>query len=72
MEMVACPKIKRNEMGGREKKGKSTLLFAGKGEHGERGHADRKAATLMRATYLLQKATSTEKLGARNVLEEAN
>lgn len=64
-------KIKRNEMGRREKKGKSTLLFAGKGKgkHGEREHADREAATLVRATYLLQKATSTKKLGARNVLE---
>lgn len=41
------------------------LLFAEKGEHGETGHADREAATLIQATYLLQKATDTAELGAK-------
>lgn len=65
MEMAVCSKIRRNEMGGRGKKGKSTLLFAGKEKekHGERGHADREAATLTWAIYLLQKQPTQKIFG---------
>lgn len=57
--------------GGRGRKG-ACVAVCGEGERGETGYADKEAAPLRRATDLLQKATDTPELGARNVLKKIN
>lgn len=54
--------------GGKEK----PVAICEKGEHGETGCADKEAAPLRQATYLLQKATGTQELGARTALKKIN
>lgn len=46
--------------GGRREKGECVVIY-GEGEHGETGNADKEAAPLKQATYLLQKATQIHK-----------